>query len=473
MMTRRTLLFAALPLAVRTAPAAPAQPLRIGSQLQLFVDDFLIESMQGATLRMHPPVSAGKVLAFDQPWEGNVSLYGTVFPDGEKMRMYYRGWSLPDYANPRLLRADEVLHPKNPGQTCYAESKDGIQWTKPTLNLLEFNGSKANNIVWQGQGSHNFAPFLDTNPAAPPAERYKAVGGDRQLFAFRSADGLRWELIRKEPILTDGAFDSLNVAFFDPLRGRYVAIYRDFGQGIRTIKRAESADFLNWSKGEWADYGAAPQEHFYTNATTPYFRAPQIYLAFPKRFVYWRKPVPDVPGDGISDTVFMTSRDGLHWDRRFLEAFIRPGRDPRNWVHRTNMVMTGVLPTGDGELSLYVQRHYNLASAHVERMTVRTDGFASAHGDYRGGELITKPFSCEGTNLLLNFATSAWGSVRYEVLDENRQPLPGYALEQTPVLYGDFIEKSVRLLDRPRWTRRPVRLRFVLQDADLFSLRIA
>lgn len=478
-MTRRQLLASPLPLlAVRraSAAAAPSEPLRIGSDLQLFVDGYFIESMRGASLRMHEPVSAGRVLTFDKPWEGNVSLYGTIFKDGPLYRMYYRGWNLPEYTNPKLLKPGESAGVKNDGHTCYAESRDGHNFTRPDVGLFEYGGSKKNNIVWTGDGSHNFAPFRD--PTASGADQFKAVGGNRKLFAWRSADGVKWELIRKEPVITDGAFDSLNVAFHDQRLGRYVCIYRDFVQGVRSLKRSESADFLNWSAGVWADYGNTPKEQLYTNGTTPYFRAPQIYLAFPKRYVNWRVPPSGQPIEGISESVFMTTRDGVHWDRRFMEAFIRPGRDPRNWVHRTNMVMTGVVPTAPDQISIYVQRHYNFPSCHVERMTLRTDGFVSVSAGYGGGELLTRPFYMESSRMVLNFATSAAGSIRYEVLDENGQPHPGLSIDDTPVIYGDEIEKAVQI--RPpsksagsKLSARPVRVRFRLKDADLYSVRFA
>ena len=50
---------------------------------------------------------------------------------------------------------------------------------------------------------------------------------------------------------------------------------------MRTVKQATSTDFVNWTKGEWGQFGDVERDHLYTNATTPYFRAPQIYLAFP------------------------------------------------------------------------------------------------------------------------------------------------------------------------------------------------
>ena len=113
-----------------------------------------------------------------------------------------------------------------------------MTWTRPELGLVEFDGSKKNNIVWDGLGSHNFTPFVDGNPKCPPEAKYKAIGrGKRtpdgktgsvhQLFAFQSPDGIHWSLMRDEPVLTEGRFDSQNVAFWDAERDCYVAFYRD------------------------------------------------------------------------------------------------------------------------------------------------------------------------------------------------------------------------------------------------------
>ena len=465
---------ASVALSQESSPAA----IHIGSRRELFVDDLLIESVGGVRLQLHRPRPAGKALIFDKPWEGNTSLYVTVFEDGDRYRMYYRGSVHPDYVIRSKVGPGETIPADHPQLTAYAESRDGIEWTKPSLGLFEFNGSKENSIVWMGEGGHNFAPFKDTNPAAPPSERYKALAGG-PLIALKSADGLRWEKMRDEPVITDGRFDSQNVAFWDQQRQLYVAIYRDFRRGVRTIKTATSKDFLHWTPGEWADYGDAPPEHLYTNATVPYFRAPHIYLAFPKRFLPFRSKVEDEINNGLSDGVFMTSRDGVHW-RRYLEAFIRPGRDERNWVHRTNAVSRGILQTAPDELSLYVSRNYTYPTAHIERMVLRTDGFVSAHAGVPGGELVTKPLIFEGQKLFLNYATSAAGSIRIEIQNARGQPLPGFSLEDSPVLYGDEIDGEVAW-PRPgtRTDRQPlkrvaeqaVRLRFVMRDADLFSFR--
>ena len=190
-----------------TAVPTPTTPPDLGSRRELFVDDFLIERLAGAELKMHRPVAQDVALVCDAPWEGNTSAYFTLFADDDRFRMYYRGahWD---------VAAKKEAHPEF---TCYAESRDGLQWEKPQLGLFEFNGSKENNIILTGTGTHCFAAFKDGNPAAPPEARYKAVSAvfRKGLFAYQSPDGVRWSWVKPEPVITDGAFDSQNLAFWD------------------------------------------------------------------------------------------------------------------------------------------------------------------------------------------------------------------------------------------------------------------
>ncbi len=482
-MLKRFMILSGLVLTVAFGAAGSdeeTQPLDIGSRLELFVDDFLIDQIRGLELQLHPPETAGRVFSFDQPWEGNTSFYATIFQDGDRYRMYYRGSSEPSASPPWAIEGDVNVVPKHPEFACYAETHDGINWKRPSLGIFEFEGSKDNNIVWKGKGSHNFAPFRDANPEAPPSERYKALAGG-PLIALKSSDALHWEKIQEEPVISDGAFDSLNLPLWDAARSRYVAFYRDFTNGVRHIKFASSQDFLTWTTGQWFDFGDAPAEHLYTNGTIAYPRAPHLFLGFPKRFHPWRNLLEDAPRPGLSDGVFMSSRDGLHWDRRFMEAFIRPGRDPRNWLNRNNYPIPGLVATAPDELSLYVIRNYKFPSVHIERMVLRTDGFASVHAGYAGGEFLTRPLIFQGGNLILNFSTSAAGSIRLEIQDTQGNPLPGFSIEESPLVWGDEIEHTVRWVrshakansDSPlaRLAGKPVRLRFVMSDADLYSLR--
>ena len=443
--------------------------LDIGSRLELFVDDYLIDRMEGISLDLHHPTPEEVAIEFNMPWEGNISGYVTVFRDGDIYRMYYRGahfdWD-----------ARKVTHEV----TCYAESRDGITWTKPELGLFEFGGSKANNIVWIGEESHNFTPFKDPNPDCPPEARYKAIGRVKGgLRAFRSPDGIHWELIKEEPVITKGAFDSQNLAFWDSVRGRYVEFHRGSYEGWRHIMTCTSDDFVHWTEPQWLDFGDAPLEHLYTNAITPYHRAPHILLGFPMRFVEDRKKVAEHPYPGVSDGVFMTSRDGVRW-RRWLEAFLRPGQQKERWWQRNNMIAWGILvtrsdvPGTPDELSLYASENYYVGPCRLRRFTLRMDGFASVHAPYSGGEFTTKPLIFQGRELVLNYSTSAAGSIKVELQDPDGRPIPNFGLEECEEIYGDEIEGMVSWRGGPdlgRLSGRPVRLRFAMEDANIYSLR--
>lgn len=484
-------LLAGLLCALASARAADEAPggVDIGSRLQLFVDDGLIESMQGVDLKLHEPRDEGTVFVFDQPWEGVTSGYAAIVEDGGIYRMFYRGVSDPSYTIRQTVQPGEKIVPKHEAFVCYAESRDGITWTRPALGLFEFNGSKANNIIWSGKGAENFSVFLDTNPAAPAAERYKAVAsskgdfekGEPELIAFVSPDGLHWRPRGGPPLITHARLDSLNIVFWDALRKHYTAIYRDYDHGVRTIKCSTSTDFSHWTEGQWADFGDAPPTHLYTNATVPYPRAPEYYFALPRRFLPWKTYFPEMEAvtPGVSDVVFMSTRDGVHW-RRFEEALIRPGLDERNWAHRANTPSHGLFQTSPEQLTFYVERNYTFPTNKLDRFTIRTDGFVSAHAGYPGGEFVTKPIIFTGKTLVLNYSTSANGVIRIEIEDANGQPIPGFLLEESPLIFGDRIDEVVpwkhpagRTDTSPlsRLAGKPVRLRFMMRDADLYSIQ--
>ena len=224
----------------------------IGSRRELFVDAALIEKLDGLERKLHHPVPREIAITHDAPWEGAGSGYHTVIKDGDLYRMYHRGSAL-GVESGRLVIGKQVY--------CYAESKDGVTFQKPNLGLVEYNGSRDNNIIWDGVGVHNFAPFLDANPDCSPDARFKALAGTAKeggLFAFKSADGIHWSLMREQPVVTEGAFDSQNLAFWDPTANVYRAYFRTFSKGTttgkvwkpagyRAVRVATSDDFLAWA----------------------------------------------------------------------------------------------------------------------------------------------------------------------------------------------------------------------------------
>ncbi len=456
---------------------SPSQPLEIGTRWELFVDRFLVASTRGASLRLHEPRKAEVVLVLDAPWEGPTSAYFSVLRDGGVIRLYYRG---------SVAGSDHSDHQV----TCVAESRDGIHFTRPRLGLVEVNGSKDNNVVWRGVESHNFAPFLDLNPNCAPEARYKALAGLKQpgrnwqvgatpggLYAFASADGVNWRKLRPEPVMTQGAFDSLNLAFWDPARQRYTCYSRIFENKVRAVQSVPSTDFVEWGDPASNRYAAGvPLEHFYTSATLPCPGAEHLLVAFPMRFVTDRRKIAEHKGPGVSDAVFMTSRDGVNWDRTFLEAWVRPGPDARNWTDRNNMPAWGIVESAPGEWSMYISEHYRWPDCRIRRLTLPRHRFAAMHAGAAGGEFTTPPLVVRGRRLVLNYATSAAGSIQVEVQDAAGRPLPGLAAGDMAPLYGDELDAAVRWKQVPDLSSlqgQTVRLRFRLKDADLFALRLA
>lgn len=496
---------------------APAEttvaPIPIGDRRELLVDRFLVERLSGeAHLALHPPTPREIALRTDAPWEGNACGYPSVFQDGKLYRLYYHAGHYRHGGKPAEAR------PTHPWYLCYAESDDGIRWRRPELGLFEFAGSKKNNIILtpesvaeiQGDPAHT-AVFKDANPDCPPNARYKCiiVGKPHGLYLLTSADGVRFQVALKKPLITQGAFDSENLAFWDPLRREYRAYWRIFTEGVadgttwkpsglRAIRTATSKDLQTWTGQADLEYVDSPPQQLYTNQILPYPRAPHLLMGFPMRYTDrgWSEAMRALPGreerearakasprygTALTDGLFMVSRDGVRF-HRWNEAFVRPGpRRQGSWVYGDNMVFWGMVETASPlagappELSLYASEDYWQGDAvSFRRLALRLDGFVSLSASAKGGELLTRPIVFDGARLTLNAATSAAGSLRVEIQDAAGKPLPGYALADCPEWFGDDLAMSIRWREgtdlRPL-AGKPVRLRFVLHDADLYSFQ--
>ncbi len=447
-----------------SAATCPGEPIKIGFRRELFVDRHLIDKLSGtASLKLHRPEPREVVLTTDKPWEGNTSAYYTIFRDGDMYRMYYRGSHFDE-------KAKKVTHRE---VTCYAESRDGIHWTKPDLGLFEFDGSKKNNIVWDGIGTHCFVVFKDQNPDCPPEARYKGISrgrprGKKGLYVFKSPDGIHWKLLKNEPVITEGAFDSQNLAFWDPHAKIYREYHRTFVDGVRAIMTGTSTDFVNWSKPVLLKYPDAPKQHLYTNAVRVYDRAPHLLIGFPTR--YLPKQSSRV------EPVFMSSRDAVTF-HRWPDAVVPEDAPKDRGGNRSNYMTWGLvqLPGNDKQYSVYAtEAYYTGPDSRVRRFVYRVDGFVSAHADKQGGEIVTKPITFHGKRLTLNFATSAGGKVQVELQDVTGEPIQQLSLKNCRPLEGDEIHQTVSWGDSVgvgAWSGKPVRLRFRLTNADLYSFR--
>ena len=342
------------------------------------------------------------------------------------------------------------------------------------------------------------------------------------LWALVSPDGIRWRKLSDKPLPLVGNFDSQNVIFWDALRGEYRAYWRDHRRGDltipdgRDIRMAVSKDFIEWSERRWLDYDpgrngtserpADPDSahQFYTNGIQPYYRAPHLLLGFPLRYIDrgWTASTDALPnlerrrelaaenvgggrptreGTAVTDVLFMAGRDGRRF-HVFPEAIIPPGIQRNGaWFYGAGGKALGMVETEsafDGaprELSIYVAENARQESPkRLRRHTFRMDGFVSVHASLKGGELLTKPLVFSGDRLEVNFATSAGGSLRVQIQDEDGEPIPGFSLDDCNLQYGDQLDRIVSWkagADVGKLAGEPVRLRFELKDADLYAFR--
>lgn len=495
-----------------SAEQGESDVIDIGSRRELFIDDHLIERLEGtARQQLHRPVPRELALVHDEPWEGTGSGYHSVFADGDRYRMYYKAWHLQ-------VTEGKLDTGRHPLFCCYAESDDGVMWIKPALGLHEFQGARDSNIVMVSGpvGSLNVdaghpAVFRDENPAAAGDAQYKAIFRSSKpngLLPFKSPDGLHFSPLTDQPILHGrGAFDSQNLAFWDPTIGKYRAYWRIFTAGvtsdtewkpagIRAIRTATSDDLVHWGPHTDLTYVDSPAEQMYTNQIKPYHRAPHLLIGFPTRYVDrgWSDSMRALPepehrrlrassdpryGTALTEGLLMCSRDGIEF-KRWNEAFLPPGIErPGTWHYGQQYIAWHVietpsqLPGAPNELSLYAgESYWTGQGSALRRYSLRLDGFVSIQALAGGGQLITRPIRFSGSRLSINFASSAAGQVRVEIQDPQGKPIRGFSLDDCGAIFGDTPDRTVSWesgADVSSLATQPVRLRFELRDADLYS----
>ena len=530
-----------LTLSLFMAPPAwggSASALDIGDRRQVFIDHRFLESSQGVRLRVHPPRKTGELtIAQEHPWESRrVGLYGTVLKVGETYHMWYESLSNfdRDEAGHHTLKLERDRNDWR-RYMCYARSRDGITWEKPNLGLVEFDGSRKNNIV-AGHGAAGVEKqaygmvFLDPN--APPEERFRLVvrlrgDGRNQLNVYSAPDGIHfrptYERVLSYRDDRRHHLDTYNIIFWDDRIRKYVAYVRRNAPGPgqhRTNARSEShrldlfpdvddsavslsTDRLDLHHPDPSSRTGVPVVDFYTSIVVKYPWAQDAYYAFPSLYYHYdgrflREFRAETPHNtGANDIRFAASRDGITWHRYDRRPFVELGMDGE-FDTRDSYMVHGVVPALNGsEMYLYYSgkdmlhawgwterrnrliRKADLAPTReksaISRLVLRREGFISVQADYSGGEFTTPLLKFHGSELVLNLNTSAAGIARVAILDSDFRRLDGYSLEDC-----DRIHTTNRIDRRVSWNGksdvgplagRPVRLHFQLRDLDLYGFQ--
>ena len=407
----------------------PGEPVMLGSRKHVFIDEVMVERKRNIKLTLNPPTN-GVVLNEKAAWDASFFEH-----DGKIYTVVSEGYE-----------GDE-------GPIKLLVSEDGVHFKKPNLGLIEYEGSKNNNLIMLGLPSWG-KYFKDTNPNVLPEERFKATlwVAQRGIYLYFSPDAVHWR--RNEtcmlPLVSGGGCET----FWDDQQGCY----------FNYIKRDGS-----YNTGDYPNYGRSTTM-FNTgeiNKTWPFNKVPNPY------FEGW--PFPAVTGEGITvlgpdifgpdqGQIFRTrpqkyewapdtyvafmfrsgcdmavSRDAVNWNiRPELGFYMPPGRfmnqpdwQPESYgkarhksrktkqherekpelneqaatVDSTDFtsgdIANGIIRRGD-ELWQYANCRMTGGGLATVRFTQRLDGFLSLDTGEETGIIITRPFVFEGDKLTLN-----------------------------------------------------------------------
>jgi hypothetical protein len=475
--------------------------IQVGSQKQFFIDDFLIASSTNVALTMNCPERAGKIVFESDTKEGlHGHEYGwAIYPSVAKVNGKYQLWYQGRWRQPIPGKPDHVINGK-----LFAESTDGIHFQVPLLDIRALPGGRKTNMVLPLEENaaflHESTVFVDSNPKEVPSRKYKAVfdyaapGQRGATWMAHSPDGIHWTYYAKPGFR---ASDTGNVVFWDDRIGRYVGFFRIWlnRKAPRAIVRCEFDDPTDFGKDQLIlamDEKDPDFVDLYTNAAVKY---EGIYLMFPSAHEYVRKwqmspehaaALP--PGkrmEGLWDIQLAVSRDGIHWTRPDRRPFVALSPYDQ-WDSAMLSMARGLVVDGDEIWMYYWGRNY----PHLEqytfkdrpqqpgfgRLRLRRDGFVSADAAYTGGELTTKPIVFAGRRLNLNVQTGAGGSVKVEAQDAAGRPIPGFTATDSSETYGNWICRAATWHgkdDVSGLVGKPIRLRFIMRDAKLYSFQFA
>lgn len=466
---------------------------------QMFVDDYIIDDMQGVEKRLHQAVKypENPVLERDRPSDGFQTDYGSVLydPADGLFKMWYQ-----------VITGDQNVPTTHVYLVAYAESKDGISWEKPITDEAAGN----NHIIIDPPEPFVGGPGVMIDPLDPdPNRRFKMMyvakpeGTPSSLathIAF-SPDGIHWKQAETNPAIPFS--DTAIEPYWDQKLGTYVAYLRFGPPNIRVVARIQSEDFLHWSPKvtvlgktnldkpyftEFYTMNGVPYEGVYVGLLNTYHGETIVpipedeqwrdrvdnQLVFSRNGVTWNRVVKD---GVITADELMEDRD---WKKEVDAAVFLPyGESKDDWDWGQVYPHHPILVVGD-EIRFYyggtkgrhwANYHKDPFESAVGLATLRLDGFVSVDAGDEEGTLTTKPFVFMGDTIEVN-ANADGGSLAVEALDADGNMIEGFGKDDFDVLTADEVhhvigwngDRDCHLLQG-----RPIRLRFYLKNVELYA----
>ena len=417
---------------------------------------------------------------------------------------------------------------------CYAESADGIAWTKPALDILTFKGIPDRNVVLTSPDHYDASVVVDP-PGGDPARRYKLAywsipervglpddpkeprGQNGGMFVAFSPDGIHWTQhpgpvlrgnygrITDPPLADDpgvlgvphSVSDVLD-ATYDPVREKYVVFAKGWIDGpdgrtfwTRSVVRTESDDFIHWTP---AQFVMAPDEHDGLRPGAYPGTRQGVQLHSAPAFIHhgvWFGLIQlaDFESHGNQPIELALSRDGFAWSRPFRDTMFIPVGKPgsfdtaRIWSNATPVVLENEIrfyfggaenPWSFGKQESEWGSKKKLPQTGIGLATLPLDRFAGLRPLDRIGQISLRPRSLAGVKFITVNADATQGSVRVELLDAQGYRIPGFTKADAVLLTGDNLRHRVtwKETDITKLPAGDVIIRIHLDKAEVFAITI-
>jgi hypothetical protein len=418
-----------------------------------------------------------------KPWEARLdNVYPNVIYDDEDgfFKCWYKSFIYDGLSNrtPLSMRPKQTYGESEREEgLLYATSVDGIHWEKPALGIIDFEGSSANNLVMRRatHGLHAGGVLKDARDP-DPARRYKFIHRNtsaRRMATCFSSDGLHWSQPMPWPE-HDAIGDCHNNALWSPALERYLCITRGWADGIRTVLRTESKDFIHWTKPVEILRGGDAHDQIYS---MPICHYGNLLIGLPS--VFHKGDAASADWDTV-DTELAISADSVNWQR------ICPGIPliPRG---------AGQYPAGEYDCGcIYAAAPF----VHENKILIYYGGSNGLHNNWREGSLnlamlgldrwagytaydsrdaatlATAAIRMSGERLTLNAELELGGWIRYALQDEGGAVLEGFDFDEClPIKQGGAsCELRWRNSDIAALKSRAIRAVFSFQRATLYAL---